>query len=215
MRTRPPSCSILVALLFAGCASQPARHGPDAFERHALAQRERLMAESPERLHDPETEQRIRARLCMIDAARCEGVRIYLLRRPLPVADMDRNGVLRINVSLLYLVRSVTELDFVLAHELAHLVLDHFKVKRRADWDATAVELEADAWARERLLERGLDPCAGTRLLGRIAGALELETAQQAQLPLRLERLGCPLASRNPDFVPAPSCAQAELEQFE
>lgn len=215
MLTRLPLLTILAALLFAGCASQPPRTGLDAFERHALEQRERQIASSPERRHDPATERRIRARLCVIDALRCEGVRIYLLQRPLPVADMDGNGVLRINIPLLYLVRSVTELDFVLAHELAHLALDHFESQRRKDWDATETELDADSWARERLLELGLDPCAGTRLLRRIARSQELEPAQQAQLPLRLERLGCTQASSDPDFLPGPTCARAEWEQNE
>lgn len=215
MLTPLPLWPILAALLFTGCASQPPRPGPDAFERHALAQRERQMARSPQRLHDPATEQRIRARLCVIAAARCEAVRIYLLQRPLPVADMDGNGVLRINTPLLYQVRSVTELDFVLAHELAHLALDHFEDLRRKHKDATFAELEADAWARERLLELGLDPCAGTRLLRRIARSQELEPAQQAQLPLRLEKLGCTQASSDPDFEPGPTCTHAEWQQNE
>ncbi len=215
MPTRLPLWSVLGALLFTGCASQPTRPGPDAFERHALAQREQQIAMSPERIQDPATEQRIRARLCVIDAVRCEAVRIYLLERPLPVADMDGNGVLRINIALLYLVRSVTELDFVLSHELAHLALDHFETQHRKDWNATTAEIEADSWARKRLLELGLDPCAGTRLLRRIARSQKLEATQQAQLPQRLERLGCTQATSSPDFAPAPTCAQAEVQQDE
>jgi len=159
-----------------------------------------------------DTETRVRQRLCMLDPDRCGDLRIYLLRSPRPVADMDGSGVLRINMSLLVLVRSVTELDFVLAHELAHLALDHFQAQRGKGWDATRAEIEADAWARARLLELGLDHCAGARLLSRIARSHELEPAQQEQLPLRIEKLGCAGAASNPDYVPGPTCPREVLE---
>lgn len=142
-------------------------------------------------MRDPGTEARILGRLCALDSQRCEGVRLYLMQGARPVADMDTSGVLRVNDALLEQVEAPAELDFVLAHELAHLALNHFEARRNADWDAAAAELEADAWARARLQERGLDPCAGWRLLQRIARSIPLQEAPQAQWPARLEKFGC------------------------
>lgn len=192
MRPHRTSRFALLALagLLAACSASPPRPGA-AFERHALAQREREIAGSAERRRDPEREASIRALLCRIHADGCEGIRLYLLDRPAPVADLSADGVLRINLSLFALIEGEDELAFVLAHESAHRVLDHFTQRRDRQWNLTRAEVAADAWAMRRLGQLGLPGCAGAQLLRRIAAARELTEAERAQLDVRLRAMDC------------------------
>lgn len=69
--------------------------------------------------------------------------------------------------------RTVGEAEraFLLAHELAHLRLDH-RPPRSAS-ERLPQELAADAWASQRLRECGLDPAAGSALLQRLRDEVE------------------------------------------
>jgi hypothetical protein len=182
---------LLPALLLAACAAPAPRSGPDAFARHALAKREQALAESPERRRDPEREAQILRLLCEADAGRCGSLRVYLIERESPVADLSEDGVLRVFLSLLRHLESEDELAFVLAHETAHLSLGHFAAMRLPGWDATGAEVEADAWARRRLAANGRDDCAGARLLPRLERARELKPAEREALGRRLQAMGC------------------------
>ncbi len=190
LRRIPRLALLALAGLLAACSASPPRPGA-AFERHALAQREREISGSAERRRDPEREANIRALLCRIHADGCEGIRLYLLDRPAPVADLSADGVLRLNLGLLALIEAESELAFVLAHESAHRVLDHFARRRAPDWNLTRAEAEADAWAMHRLGELGLRRCAGAQLLRRIAVARELTESERAQLNERLRAMDC------------------------
>lgn len=74
-----------------------------------------------------------------------------------------------ISSGLLDLVETPSEFAFVLAHELAHVVLHH--ADRESPKEAGTMirrEIEADAYAMKLLRERGFDPGAGLSVLSKL-----------------------------------------------
>jgi hypothetical protein len=116
-------------------------------------------------------------------------MRIHVLDRPTPRADLLGGQVVVLHLGLLVRTRDEAELAFVLAHELAHRRLGHVAARRLADWDAQAAELAADRDAARTLQRLGYRVSAGSELLRRLletsrsGAARELIEARIQALP--------------------------------
>jgi len=88
-----------------------------------------------------------------------------------PNAYIRPNGKIVLTVGMLALVESQSELAFIIAHEIGHLLLEHHQGKgeQQNDKNSEALELEADLFALKALTSAGLETSAGIDLLLRIA----------------------------------------------
>ncbi len=98
---------------------------------------ERMLRDSKAVINDAKLNQYLRGVVCRtVGDARCNGVRIYVIRDADPNAWMAANGTLAVNTGLLLRVRNESELAAVLGHEFAHFELRHgllgYKRKRTA-----------------------------------------------------------------------------------
>lgn len=137
------------AILTLGCSTAPPVDDVDAFGAHALAQAERRIAASE---RDATTERRSHELIRTLAIAAPADLRIYALRDAAASADLYRSGMLVIHGGLA--PQPDAALAFVLAHELAHHALLHFKRRDEASQAARAefaepLEFEADAAAMQ------------------------------------------------------------------
>ena len=137
-------------------------------------------------------------------------VRIFLLDRPEPQADLLSGRILRFNLGLLLALESEAELAFVLAHELAHRDLRHDAARRRAGWDALEAEEQADLAAASTLARLGYPGSTGIVLLRRLHRA-STEPDARAQLASRVAAISAIAATAH---APAPS-RLPDRERFE
>ena len=87
---------------------------------------ERLLRDSKAVINDPKLKQYVHDVLCRtVGAARCDSVRLYIVRDADFNAAMAPNGMLVVNSGLLLRVRNEAELAAVLGHEFAHFELRH------------------------------------------------------------------------------------------
>lgn len=171
------STALLLLAGLAACAGPGA--GLTRFEREQLERRERGLAMSTQRVHDPAVLGRLVHWVGRIEPGAT--LRLYVIEHPAPQAELIGNEVLLVRTGLLAAVRSDDELAFVLAHELAHRALGHVAARRTPGWDARGAERAADRWAAARLQALGLDPAAGRTVLARLLPGLP----PPAQPPVR------------------------------
>uniref|UniRef100_UPI0026346B6E M48 family metallopeptidase n=1 Tax=uncultured Sphingomonas sp. TaxID=158754 RepID=UPI0026346B6E len=77
-------------------------------------------------IRDPSLNDYVRNVFCrMVDAAACQGVRIYLVRTAEFNASMAPTGMMMVNTGLLLRVRNEAQLAAVLGHEYAHFMRQH------------------------------------------------------------------------------------------
>jgi len=96
---------------------------------------ERTLRDSPIVLRDPALDAYLRKVLCnTVGTARCDGVRLYLIRAPEINASMAPNGMMLIQSGILLRMRSEAELAAIISHEFAHFEERHslsgFKARR-------------------------------------------------------------------------------------
>jgi hypothetical protein len=147
MRAKP--LGLWLCVLLAGCAAS--------------------RQQTPPRWEDPASEQMLRSLLCQLDR-RCRWLRFRLYDLDAPLAEIRYRFEIVISRGLLERTLQDAERAFVLAHELAHLHLDH-RPPRGAE-ERLAQELAADAWAAQRLRDTGFNGAAGAQLLQRLCGEL-------------------------------------------
>lgn len=159
------------AATLAGCASVPADPArPDAWERASLARLERRLERSPSHIRDPALQGYLEqlAGLLGLDPGDAEPLRIFVMDRSDPQADLLGARILRLNLGLLLALDNEAELAFVLAHELAHRDLRHDEDRRRAGWNPLDAEVQADAAATSALVRHGYPAATGLTLLTRL-----------------------------------------------
>jgi hypothetical protein len=118
--------------------------------------------------------------LCRVEPS-CQRIRLYVIDRDFPQAEMFPDGRLLINIGMLTATHSESEIAFVLAHEIAHRRLGHIPAK---SIDARAeIEQQADAFALDRLRAAGLQPYAGHRLLVRLLEQSREDAALAPEAP--------------------------------
>lgn len=87
---------------------------------------ERALRDSKAVINDTKLNQYLRDVVCrVVGDARCNGVRIYVIRDASFNASMAPNGTLVVNTGLLLRVRDEAELAAVLGHEFGHFELRH------------------------------------------------------------------------------------------
>jgi hypothetical protein len=161
------------------------------------------------RWDDPASERRLLALLCRLDQ-QCRWLRLRLYDSDVPLAEIRYRFEIVISRGLLERGMEEAEHAFVLAHELAHLRLDHRRPRNPEE--RLTQELAADAWAVRRLNDTGLDGCAGARLLQRLCSELAggtpssgRATAAQAEYAQRLRALAGIAACRDAPPAPGPA----------
>lgn len=152
--------ALLLALLAACAAPGPRDH----YAERELVRREDQLRRGLAGARDPRAERELQALACRLLPERCSGVRVYVVDSEKVQARAWPNGMLLVHGGLFAQLDDEAELAFALGHELAHLALGHFQGERIA-----ALELAADAWAAERLVQLGYRDDAGSTLLGRLA----------------------------------------------
>jgi len=105
--------------------------------------------------------------------------RIQLVEKTVPNAFALAPGAIVLSSGLIDITASTSELAFVLAHELGHLILGRgdelhtLAAVRTGHDDRLAEEFAADAYAVRLLKERGFDPGAGVDILNKIVESTE------------------------------------------
>jgi predicted Zn-dependent protease len=125
--------------------------------------------------------QALTALLCRLDAD-CRWLKFRLYDTGQPLAEIRYRFEIVLSRGMLERTANEAECAFLLAHELAHLRLDHRAPRNAAE--RLPLELAADAWAASRLRDVGIDPAAGVALLKR----LEDEVAASTPPPPRAEQ---------------------------
>lgn len=176
----PRRCVLIIALGLAGCAASPDRGIPRWQDAAALAEAE--------------------ATLCEL-AEDCADLRIELLDIDRPVAEIRASFHIVLSRGLWQRTANADERRFVIAHELGHRALGHFRPRDHAT--RLPQELEADAWAVSRLCAGVWSPEPGRHLLQRLHDeVVRAETADATlrdaalhEYQRRIDRLtGCPPA---------------------
>jgi Zn-dependent protease with chaperone function len=121
-------------------------------------------------------------------------VRVTLTNKNHVYAEINKDGTIHISSSFLLRIRDDAEITFVLAHEIAHWQLKHFKRRQgQKNWSAVHAEFEADRYATEILAREHLNPVAGATLLSALLAEQKLITnpslAAQKTLQQRLTQL--------------------------
>lgn len=163
----------LLGLVLAGCATLPHNRVP------------------ADALDDTDLVTELASLLCRV-ASDCGQLRLHLVDRRPPQAEIFPDGRLLLNLGLLLATRSESEIAFVLAHEHAHRRLRH-TLARSAD-ERMRVEIEADAAAVRTLAAAGFDTGAGRALLQRLldestAAAVAPDPQAVAQMRARIDAL--------------------------
>jgi hypothetical protein len=156
----PRRCVLIIALGLAGCAASPDRSLPRWQDAAALAEAE--------------------ATLCEL-AADCADLRIELLDVERPVAEIRASFHIVLSRGLWQRTANADERRFVIAHELGHRALGHFRPRDHAA--RLPQELEADAWAADRLCTLGRSTAAGGMLLQRLHDEVAQLDSAAADLP--------------------------------
>jgi hypothetical protein len=171
-----PRLVLILALGLAGCAASPERALP--------------------RWQDAAAQAEVEAALCAL-VADCADLRVGLLDLDRPVAEIRAGFHIVLSRGLWQRTADADERRFVIAHELGHRALGHFRPRDHAA--RLPQELQADAWAVARLCALGHSPLPGRHLLQRLhdevalpepsddKGLRELALAEYRQ---RIERLG-------------------------
>lgn len=169
--------------------------GLTRLEREELQRRERQLDTSPQRVRDAGLDAYLRRLLARLDPE-AQALRIHVVDRPEPQADLLGGQAVVLRTGLLEQLRDEDELGFVLAHELAHRTLAHLAARRRRDWDARSAELAADRVAAQTLQRAGYRASAGPDLLRRLLDstqdpdARELIEARISALPAAIAEVG-------------------------
>lgn len=193
--------------MLSGCASAPpGKDGLTRLEQAELLRRERQLQASPGTVRDARLDAYLRRLLARL-GPEAQSLRIHVVDRPGPQADLLGGQVLVLRTGLLAQVRDEDELAFVLAHELAHRRLAHVAARRRTEWDAPAAELAADRLAAQTLQGLGYRASAGSGLLRRLL----LSTHDQQASALIRSRLAAlpPAAAGTASFDPEFEAAMA------
>jgi beta-barrel assembly-enhancing protease len=147
-------------------------------ERAELQRREQHLRDSPHRVHDARLDAYLQRLLGRLDP-QTPALRIHILDRPEPQAELLGGEALVLRTGLFARTRDEDELAFVLAHELAHRTLAHVAARRRNDWDARAAELAADRAAASTSQRLGYRASAGPGLLRRLLASTRHEGARE------------------------------------
>ncbi len=146
---------------------------------------------APEALDDPEVFAWLENRAAALAGASAPSVEVIVDDGI--QAELLPDGRLRIRTALLLRARDEAEITFVIAHELAHAELDHFRQRELPDWDPLLAEHAADLRALDTLRQMGLRADAGTSLLSAIDAELGLipdsDPRVRAVIAERLSRL--------------------------
>ena len=135
-------------------------------------------------------------------------LRLYLLRLADGNASTLPNGAIYLRQGFLAKIRDPKELIFVLAHEAAHVALEHVAGRSqenpRLDLFSAEVEVEADQEAIRRMRRAGIETAGVRPFLQRLVpdGA----ALADSQLATRVERIA-PQASGGQGRLPAPLVA--------
>jgi hypothetical protein len=178
--------------------------GLTRMERAELQRREERLQASPRRVSDARLDAYLQRLLAGLEP-QVEPLRIHVLDRPEPQADLLGGQVLLLRTGLLAQLHDEDELVFVLAHELAHRSLAHVAARRRTGWDARSAELAADRVALQTSQRAGYRASAGAGLLGRLLGSTRDPDARrliQARIDA-LPRVAAAAASIDPEFEAA------------
>jgi predicted Zn-dependent protease len=119
----------------------------------------------------------------------------HAARLTYPVELEDKDGVYaHVNVRHLHVTRGMvafaaddSELAFVVAHELAHVLLNDFAAYREAEFDHRSLDFAADALGIRLAARADYDPEKGAQLLLRLAEAFP-EIASDPAYPTPQER---------------------------
>jgi len=116
---------------------------------------------------------------------------IKLYHSPKPDSFTSYNGQVFISDGLLHRVDSEDELAFVLAHELAHLYLNHnhVEIQQKSSNYQLQVEQEADKMALEIINRSGFHTISGLLLLERLSGQSRYLNDSNPTLTPRIEEL--------------------------
>lgn len=181
--SRPATASsalicLLICALLTGCASRPS---------------ERLFP----RWAQPALETYVRSRVCALHAD-CRRFPVLLVNRPEAQAELLFDGHLALRRGLIEKIGSTAELDFVLAHEIAHQLRQHRPSRDLAR--RLPLELEADADAQALSCAQGHPADTGRQLLQRLWPELDPEASADSvaerQISERIRALGrCPEGS--------------------
>lgn len=95
---------------------------------------------------------------------------LRLIRSPAVHASVSHNGTVFVSSGMLKLIETESEYAFIIAHEMAHILLGHHHTFATSPRDAIATELQADSLAIELLRESGFEESSGAALLTRISG---------------------------------------------
>jgi len=175
---------LLLGLVLGGCATLPHNRVP------------------ADALDDAELRAALASLLCRV-ASDCSQLRLHVVDRPSPQAEIFPDGRLLLNLGLLLATRSESEIAFVLAHEHAHRRLRH-TLARHAD-ERIRIEIEADAAAVGSLAAGGFDASAGRSLLQRLldqatAAAVAPDPQAVAQMRARIDALPAARQASSPDL---------------
>ncbi len=170
-----PLICLLICLLLPGCVSTPS---------------ERLFP----RWSQPALEAYVRSRVCALHAD-CRRFPVLLVNRPEAQAELLFDGHLALRRGLIEQIGSTAELDFVLAHEIAHQLRSHRPSRDLAR--RLPLELEADADAQALNCTLGHPADTGRQLLQRLWPELDpaatADSVAELQISERIRALGpCP-----------------------
>lgn len=175
---------LMLGLVLGGCATLPHNRVP------------------ADALDDAELVTEVASLLCRV-ASDCSQLRLHVVDRQPPQAEIFPDGRLLLNLGLLLATRSESEVAFVLAHEHAHRRLRH-TLARSAD-ERIRIEIEADAAAVRSLAAGGFDTTAGRALLQRLldeatAPAAAPDPQAVAQMRARIDALPAAREAPSPDM---------------
>ena len=106
------------------------------------------------------------SRLCLIGASACRSkIEFVVVKSNDPIAVVLSSQRIALSSGMIVRLHNSSELLFVIAHEVAHLRLEHFKDSNRSQIE---LELEADKWAIHQLTRTQHDPFVATSVLLRL-----------------------------------------------
>lgn len=206
VRAIPSLLRILALLAAAALPTATARTLPPDALAEAVAQLEGQLRQDPRRVDAPALDAYLHKVLCRLDADRCSGLRLLILREPGFNAAIAPGGLVVLRTGALLRCHDEAELALVLAHELAH--------DRRGD--------AGERWRRARA-GRGDDPggthsreaeaAADAEAIGMLALAgYDIAAGERLWTRLLAEEAGGPGRRRTSD--PTHPRAAARLEAF-
>lgn len=197
MKTCLPFAVLWCVLLGLGaCSPAPKIAGANAFEAHAVHQREQRIQSGQLGERQQPQEQQLQRLACRVDAALCQHLRVYVLAAEDSPANLTAQsyvgGMLVVKTPLLRLFSDEHEQLFIIAHEMAHQTLGHLPFRDGDKQTRLTLEREADTWAVAVLNAQGLD---GQGIKKQVLNSLHKQLQNQAgkhqarlwQLEQRLE----------------------------